>query len=462
MIRMRLPMMGAVVFAACAGAGRANADTVAISVPGPINPEAGFVQPFNYTQGSYIAGFAFRVNSAISITQLGFYDSNLTGVAETFVNSAVGVYDLSTNTLLTSTTMHASDPATGLFRYVTITPLALNTKDTYAIVGVTGTNYYTVGVQASKAPVNAAIQYLSGAGYYSAASGGSPGFDTQVSTLIEPNDFAAGNIFGTPAPPTNLCDFGANFQFTATVTPPPVTLPTITAVSNAASGQNGVAAGTYISIYGTNFAAAGFLDTWSNSIVGGALPAKLDGVSVSIGGTPAYISALTPTQINVLAPSLGTGSMPVTVTTSSGTSAAFTVTAQAAQPAFFLWPGNSVVATHLDYTYAAKNGTFQAFTVPAKPGEVIILWGTGFGPTTPAAPSGQVVSGGPCVVNGVTVTVGGISAPVYGVALASGLAGLYQVALTVPASLVSADYPVIASVNGQQSPTGVILTVLQQ
>jgi uncharacterized protein (TIGR03437 family) len=48
---------------------------------------------------------------------------------------------------------------------------------------------------------------------------------------------------------------------------------------------------------------------------------------------------------------------------------------------------------------------------------------------------------------------------VYGVALASGLAGLYQVAITVPASLVSADYPVIASVNGQQSPTGVILTV---
>lgn len=457
MIRMRLPMMGAVVLAACAGAGGARADTVAITVPGPINPEAGFVQPFNYTQGTYIVGFAFRANSAISITQLGVYDSNLTGVAETFVNSAVGVYDMSTNTLLTSATVHATDPATGLFRYVSITPLALNTKDTYAIVCVSGTNYYTVGVQAATAPVNAAIDYLSGAGYYSSAAGGSPGYDTQVSTLIEPNDFSAGNIFGVVAPQTNLCDFGTNFQFTATVTTPP--LPTITAVSNAASGQNGVAAGTYISIYGTNFAAAGFLDTWSNSIVGGALPTKLDGVSVSIGGAAAYISALTPTQINVLAPSLGTGSMPVTVTTSSGTSTAFTATALAAQPAFFLWPGNAVVATHLDYTYAVKNGTFQAFTVPAKPGEVIILWGTGFGPTTPAAPSGQVVSGGPCMVNGVTVTVGGASAPVYGVALASGLAGLYQVAITVPASLANGDYPVIASVNGQQSPTGVILTV---
>lgn len=38
------------------------------------------------------------------------------------------------------------------------------------------------------------------------------------------------------------------------------------------------------------------------------------------------------------------------------------------------------------------------------------------------------------------------------VALATGLAGLYQVAIQVPASLADGDYPVIASVSGQQSP----------
>jgi uncharacterized protein (TIGR03437 family) len=71
------------------------------------------------------------------------------------------------------------------------------------------------------------------------------------------------------------------------------------------------------------------------------------------------------------------------------------------------------------------------------------------------------VSGGPYVVDGVTVTVGGIAAQVYGVALASGLAGLYQAAIEVPPSLANGDYPVVAAVSGQQSPTGVVLTVQQ-
>jgi uncharacterized protein (TIGR03437 family) len=92
---------------------------------------------------------------------------------------------------------------------------------------------------------------------------------------------------------------------------------------------------------------------------------------------------------------------------------------------------------------------------------VIILWGTGFGPTTPAAPSGQVVSGGPYVVDGVAVTVGGTEAQMYGVALSPGMAGLYQVAIQVPASLADGDFPVIATISGQQSPAWVILTVQQ-
>ena len=195
--------MGALALAACVGAGTARADTVAIKLAGSINPPGGAL-PFNYTQGSYLTGFVFRANSAISITQLGFYDSNLTGVLQTFVSSAVGVYDMTTNTLLTSATVLPSAPATGLFRYVSISPLTLNTSHTYAIVGVTGTNYYTVGVQASAAPADAAITYVSTA-YYS----------TGTTTLVEPNTFSQGNIFGSAPPPNTLNDFGPNFQFTA-------------------------------------------------------------------------------------------------------------------------------------------------------------------------------------------------------------------------------------------------------
>jgi hypothetical protein len=187
-----------------AGSNVGSTDTVAINVTGL--GSAGF----NYTQGSYLVGFVFRANTAISITQFGYYDSNLTGGVETFQSHAVGLYDLSTNTLLGSATVQPSDPVTGLFHYVSLTnPIALNMTDTYAIVGITGTNNYLVGTTASEEPVNTAITYVSGAGY-----GPSNSDATMTSILVEPNAFDAGNIFGQPGPANGLTDFGPNFMFT--------------------------------------------------------------------------------------------------------------------------------------------------------------------------------------------------------------------------------------------------------
>jgi len=250
--------------------------------------------------------------------------------------------------------------------------------------------------------------------------------------------------------------FGAgasDFTITAgTAAPPQITL-----VSNDASGQTAIAPNTWVSIYGSNFAPAGFSGDWSQSIVNGLLPTTLDGVSVSIGGNLAYVEYVSPTQINVLAPSVvAPGSALVTVTTAAGTAPAATVTAQQFSPAFFVWPNGQPAATHADYSLAVKNGTFAgATTVPAKPGEAIILWGTGFGPTSPAAPAGAEVpaSAGYNTANPATVTIGGVSAAVYGTALASGFAGLYQVVVTVPATLADGDYALVATVGGVPSAT---------
>jgi uncharacterized protein (TIGR03437 family) len=131
------------------------------------------------------------------------------------------------------------------------------------------------------------------------------------------------------------------------------------------------------------------------------------------------------------------------------------------QPAFFHW-GNYAVATRTDYTLAVKNGTFPGSpTVAAKPGDVIVLWGTGFGPTSPPAPTGIVVPSGTTynTANAVTVTVGPAAAVVYGAALTSGEAGLYQVAIQIPTTLADGDYPVVATVSGAQSPASTLITV---
>jgi len=262
----------------------------------------------------------------------------------------------------------------------------------------------------------------------------------------------------------NLYIYGGNRVYKVTgltgATPPPA--PAISGIVNGASFQPGVTANSWVTIQGTNL--AGQTDDWSNSIVNGALPTVLDGVSVSMGGQAAYVYYISPGQLNVLAPDVPAGPVTVTVTAPGGTSASFTATASAYGPAFFPWPGNQVVATRTDYSYAVKAGTFAgATTVAAKPGDVIVLWATGFGPTTPVPPPGVAVPSTTSYPTATlpTVTIDSMPALVYGAALAPGSAGLYQIAIQVPTSLSDGDWPIQATIGGVQSPTGTILSVHQ-
>jgi uncharacterized protein (TIGR03437 family) len=122
------------------------------------------------------------------------------------------------------------------------------------------------------------------------------------------------------------------------------------------------------------------------------------------------------------------------------------------------------VATRQDYSLAVKNGTIAGVTTtPAKPGDVIILWGTGFGPTSPSVPEGAEVPSTTTynTTYPVTVTLGGTPATVYGAALAPGFAGLYQVAIQIPTSLADGDYAVVATILTAQSPSTTLITVQQ-
>ena len=173
-------------------------------------------------------------------------------------------------------------------------------------------------------------------------------------------------------------------------------------------------------------------------------------MTVTVDGQPAYLAYISPTQINrgrsgsEHRHGIGDGRW------SRSSQRASDGHGQTLQPAFFQL-GNYAVATHLDYSSATQ----------AAPGDSIILWGTGFGPTSPAAPIGAEVPPGPVYQTAslVTVTVGNAPAIVYGAALAPGFAALYQVAIQIPESLADGDYPVVATVSGVQSPSSVLLTV---
>jgi len=236
--------------------------------------------------------------------------------------------------------------------------------------------------------------------------------------------------------------------------------PSIISVVSGASFQPGVVPNSWVAIYGTNLSTV--TDYWN--VVGGQFPIEVDGVSVSVNGQPAYVEFVSAGQINVVAPNIDAGPTQVTVTNGAGTSPAVSTTSAIYGPAFFLWDNQYAVATYQDYTYAVKNGAIQGLvTTPAQPGDVIILWGTGFGPTTPAATPGEEVPGGALysTTDPVTVTVGGISATVYSSVLSPGFAGLYQIAIQVPLSAPNGDLSIVAEVNGVFSPASTLITVQQ-
>jgi len=235
--------------------------------------------------------------------------------------------------------------------------------------------------------------------------------------------------------------------------------PVITNMVNTASSQPGFASGAWLTIFGTNLSPV--TDDWTDSLAGGTLATSLDGVTVTVGDQLAFPSYISPTQINAVAPNVTAGPLEVTVSAPNGTSTRAPAIAQTVQPGFFQW-GDYAVATHLDYTDAAKNGVLGETTVPAAPGEIIILWGTGFGPTIPPAPVGALAPPGTTynAASAVTVALGNVQATVLSAVLAPGFAALYQVAIQIPESLADGDYAVVASVAGAQSPGNVLLTVL--
>jgi len=343
------------------------------------------------------------------------------------------------------------------------------------------TTLYTFDLTDGATPVAALIQATDGNFYGTTNQGGDSGMACSVGcgTIFEitpggtlttlhnfdPTDGGKinggllqatdGNIYGTTAGGGESND-GTVFRLSLAAS---TNLPTIANVESSASFQGGVVAGSWITIFGTNLSSV--TEYWGSAIVDGNLPTLLDGVAVSVGDQYAYIEYISPTQINAVAPNVGLGTVSVAVTNPSGTSPTVTTDAQIVQPAFFQW-GNYAVATHQDYSLAVKNGVISGVTtVPAAPGEAIVLWGTGFGLTNPSEPVGVEVPSGTTyyAVYPVTVTVGSTPATVYSTALSPGFAGLYQVAIQIPMSLANGDYPVVATVLNAQSPSTTLITV---
>ena len=236
--------------------------------------------------------------------------------------------------------------------------------------------------------------------------------------------------------------------------------PTISGVSNGASFASGIVSGSWTTITGKFGTASN--RTWRDAeIIAGRLPLSLDGISVKINNKDAAVYYISDTQLNVQAPTdAALGPVAVTVTTAAGTSDNFTANLIAEQPGFFMFPSNFVAAVRSDGAFIGKAGLFAGLaTVPAKPGDVLLLFGTGFGATNPPVAAGSVYSSAAPTTRPVTITIAGIDCPVAFAGLTG--AGLYQMNVTIPAAVPNGDQPIVATINGQRTQAGALITILR-
>jgi uncharacterized protein (TIGR03437 family) len=245
----------------------------------------------------------------------------------------------------------------------------------------------------------------------------------------------------------------SNTTATATLSIGPSIAPQISAVVNDASFNSGgpIESGSWVAVFGANLAPVGDSRAWNTSteIANGVFPISLDGTSVMVNGKRAAVAFISTSQVNIQPPDdTAAGPVQVVVSTSvGGASAPFTVNYAQFAPGLFAASAPYLVAQHGNGSYV---GGFDGGT-PAKPGEVITLWGTGFGPASPSVPAGQVFSGANKLVNNVTVTIGGQPANVQFAGVVE--AGLVQINVQVPASISDGDAAVVANVNGVSTQT---------
>lgn len=227
------------------------------------------------------------------------------------------------------------------------------------------------------------------------------------------------------------------------------------------------APGSWVEIYGGNLAS----DTrgWTTADFSGNLaPTSLDGTSVSVAGYPAYVSYISPTQVNVQIPStVQSGTQALTVTTAAGTSSSYELQINSIDPglfapSIFLIDGNQYVGALLSdgSTYVLPSDAVSGVTSrPAQPGETITLYGVGFGSVNPQINAGVIVQGQNTLSQQIQIFLNKVPATVTYAGLAPGEVGLYQFNVVVPSGVQGDAVPITFSA-GSVMGTQVLYTAI--
>jgi uncharacterized protein (TIGR03118 family) len=229
----------------------------------------------------------------------------------------------------------------------------------------------------------------------------------------------------------------------------------ISGVQNGASSiAVPVAPNTWAQIKGNGLSAT--TGTWQ--ITGSTLPTSVNGVGVTVNVTAVPVSFVSSMQVNFLVPStVSPGPAQIQTTNNGLTSAAVTVNVEPLAPAFFTIGTNAtsgniyVAAEHVNGTPIGPAATI-ANASPAEPGETIVLFATGFGPSLS---SGEVLAVTP------TIVIDGIEADVSFAGLVG--PGLYQLNVTVPSNVTLGQDVLVVGLSGNfETQPNAFLTIAAQ
>jgi uncharacterized protein (TIGR03437 family) len=308
------------------------------------------------------------------------------------------------------------------------------------------------------------IASASGSASFLKATVSSP---SSIQISADPTGLATGVYSGTVSISSNAAN-SSQVAIPVQLTVAPAGQPMILTggIVNAATfAAEPVSQGDIASIFGTQFAPPGTAATNATT----PLATMLAGTQVLVNGGPAPLFYVSPGQINFQIPySLTPGQLATAQVVSNGTAGnTRSLSINAISPRMlvfyaFISGGYGVIVNGIDGSLTLPTGTkVPGFaTHPAKPGDTVVIYGVGFGQTTPSVTEGQAAPSTPpfAMLSSVKSTFGGgfYGRATNGTVTFAGLTptavGLYQANVVVPSDAPLGSYiPLTLLVNNVQT-----------
>lgn len=206
--------------------------------------------------------------------------------------------------------------------------------------------------------------------------------------------------------------------------------------------------GSLMTIFGSNLGPdTGVVANFDSSLT---LPRSLGGVTVTFDGFAAPMMYVSGNQINLQIPYEVASQQPDMdmVISRNGLSTQMKVSGGVASPG--VWPA----------LFSSSGAILDSLGNPARPGDVITIFATGTGVTTPAALTGAAIgSSNVAPTLPISIYVGGIQAQMVSDASTIDAVGQLQLSFKIPSGLALGPQPIVVLVNGIPSQQGVAVNV---